>query len=102
MWGTEQSRCHADKGSWVRVRTQQYKGDLAKVVEIDLARGQAEVKLVPRLDYAAMAKARAEGGAANRFGRQAPGAVRPAARSALSMASPRRVTWVRPVRAVRC
>ena len=74
--------CHApaDVGSWVRVRTQLYKGDLAKVVDIDLARGQAEVKLVPRLDYAAMAKARAEGGAANRFGRQAPGAVRPPAR----------------------
>ena len=32
---------HADKGSWVRVRTQLYKGDLAKVVDIELARGQA-------------------------------------------------------------
>ena len=80
--GTQSSQFHADVGSWVRVRTQQYKGDLAKVVDIDLARGQAEVKLVPRLDYAAMAKARTEGGAANRFGRPAPGAVRPAARSA--------------------
>ena len=65
----------ADEGSWVRVRTQLYKGDLAKVVSLDSSRGQAQVKLVPRMDYAAMAKARAEGGAANRFGRQAPGAV---------------------------
>lgn len=71
-------------GSWVRVRTQLYKGDLAKVMNIDLTRGQAEVRLVPRLDYAAMAKARAEAGGpgGNRFGRQAPGALRPAAKCA--------------------
>ena len=66
----------------MRVRAQLYKGDLAKVVSLDSSRGQAQVKLVPRMDYAAMAKARAEGGAANRFGRQAPGAVRPQARLA--------------------
>ena len=82
----------------MRVRTQLYKGDLAKVVSLDSSRGQAQVKLVPRMDFAAMAKARAEGGAANRFGRQAPGAVRPQARSACSSncssLSPYLVSWV--------
>ena len=38
----------ADEGSWVRVRTQLYKGDLAKVVSLDASRGQAQVKLVPQ------------------------------------------------------
>ncbi len=70
----------ADEGSWVRVRTAVYKGDLAKVVDADYAAGKATVKIVPRLDYAAMA-ARAEAGRqpGQPFGRQA-GAMRPPAR----------------------
>lgn len=72
----------ADEGSWVRVRTALYKGDLAKVVDADYSAGKATVKIVPRLDYAAMALRRDEGRAAGQpFGRPA-GAVRPPARSA--------------------
>lgn len=71
----------ADEGSWVRVRTALYKGDLAKVVDADYSAGKASVRIVPRLDYAAMALRRDEGRAAGQpFGRPA-GAVRPPARS---------------------
>ena len=66
----------------MRVRTALYKGDLAKVVDADYSAGKATVKIVPRLDYAAMALRRDEGRAAGQpFGRPA-GAVRPPARSA--------------------
>ncbi|KAF8065846.1 SPT5 [Scenedesmus sp. PABB004] len=63
-----------ERDSWVRVRGGLYKDDLAKVVDVDYAGGRATVKLVPRLDLAAMAKDMSGGGKRNPFGRQA---VRP-------------------------
>lgn len=46
-------------GSWVRVKAGVYKGDLAQVEDVDVNAGRAIVKLVPRIDYAAMAERRA-------------------------------------------
>eukprot|EP00883_Tetradesmus_obliquus_P007302 jgi/Sobl393_1/17906/SZX61442.1 len=64
-----------ERDSWVRVRGGLYKDDLAKVVDVDFAGGRATIKLVPRLDLAAMAKDHMGGGGRrNPFGRQA---VRP-------------------------
>ena len=39
-------------GSWVRMRGGAYKGDLAKIVDVNFADNQCTVKLVPRFDYA--------------------------------------------------
>ena len=39
----------------------QYKSDLCKVLSVDYSKGVAEVKLVPRIDYAEMAKRQQEG-----------------------------------------
>ncbi|KAJ3704991.1 hypothetical protein LUZ61_008696 [Rhynchospora tenuis] len=38
------------RGSWVRMRRTDYKGDLAQVVDIDDVNRQVTVKLIPRLD----------------------------------------------------
>jgi transcription elongation factor SPT5 len=65
-------------GAWVRLRTGLYKGDLARVTDVDASGGRATVKLVPRLDLAAMAARRPEDARAN-FGK-AP-KVRPPARA---------------------
>ncbi|KAF6140265.1 hypothetical protein GIB67_000313, partial [Kingdonia uniflora] len=43
-------------GMWGRVKCGKYKGDLAKVVEVDNLRGKAMIKLVPRIDLLALAK----------------------------------------------
>ncbi|GER49154.1 transcription elongation factor SPT5 [Striga asiatica] len=40
---------------WVRVRSGLYKGDLAKVVDVDTVRQRATVKLIPRIDLPALA-----------------------------------------------
>ncbi len=42
----------ADVGSWVRMKTGLYKGDLAKVTLVDHSAQRATIKLVPRIDYA--------------------------------------------------
>lgn len=47
-------------GSWVRVKNGTYKGDLAQVVDVDMQAFQLTIKLVPRIDYAAL-QAKAEG-----------------------------------------
>ena len=47
--------------SWARPKTGVYKGDLAKVVSVDINSGRASVKMVPRLDFAAIAQRREEG-----------------------------------------
>lgn len=39
---------------WVRVKRGMYKGDLAQVLEVDEPRSRATIKLVPRLDAAAI------------------------------------------------
>lgn len=71
----------ADVGSWARVRAGLYKGDLAKVADVDHSAGRALVRLVPRLDYAALAQRRDEGRQPGLPFGQAP-AVRPPARCA--------------------
>ncbi|MCO5547748.1 hypothetical protein L7F22_001199 [Adiantum nelumboides] len=43
------------KDSWVRVKTGIYKGDLAKVVDVDHVRQRVTIKLVPRIDLQALA-----------------------------------------------
>lgn len=44
-----------EKGSWVRVRTGPYEGDLAKVLDVDLANQKVTVKLIPRIDLTELA-----------------------------------------------
>ncbi|KAK9811747.1 hypothetical protein WJX72_009461 [[Myrmecia] bisecta] len=50
------AKASIEPGSWVRMRAGTYKHDLAKVVDVDDSTGRATIKLVPRLDYAAMAQ----------------------------------------------
>lgn len=64
-------------GSWVRPKTGVYKGDLAKVVSVDINAGRATIKMVPRLDFAAIAARRAEG----RRGFEKAPKIRPAQRA---------------------
>ena len=74
----KQAQAPIERGQWVRLKGGLYKDDLAKVESVDFAAGKAEVKVIPRLNWTEMAKARdnREEGAARRnpFGRQA---VRP-------------------------
>ena len=62
---------------WVRVKHGLYKGDLARVLDVDYSRDRATIQIVPRLDYAAMAKRQQEGGRAPPFGGVQPGKARP-------------------------
>ncbi|KAL1831157.1 hypothetical protein ACET3Z_000808 [Daucus carota] len=43
------------KDTWVRMKIGTYKGDLAKVVEVDNVRQRVTVKLIPRIDLQALA-----------------------------------------------
>ncbi|WOK93955.1 protein RNA-directed DNA methylation 3 isoform X2 [Canna indica] len=43
-------------GTWVRLKSGNYKGDLAKVVAVDEGKKRVTVKLVPRIDLQAIAK----------------------------------------------
>lgn len=56
-------------GSWIRMRAGLYKGDLGKVIDVDINSGKATVKLVPRIDYAALAN-RDPAEARRNFGKQ--------------------------------
>lgn len=47
--------CWPGRDQWVRVRTGLYKDDLAKVVDVDFAAQKATIRLLPRLDFVAMA-----------------------------------------------
>ncbi|GKV24472.1 hypothetical protein SLEP1_g34084 [Rubroshorea leprosula] len=42
-------------GTWVRMKRGTYKGDLAKVVDVDNVRQKVKVKLIPRIDLQALA-----------------------------------------------
>ena len=75
----ERSIAGADIGAWVRVKAGDYRGDLAKVMDVDVPAQRATIQLIPRLDYAAMAQRREEGGRALPFGRKA-GGVKPPSR----------------------
>lgn len=52
-----------------------YKSDLGQVVTVDYSKGVAEVRLVPRIDYAELAKRALEGRMP--FGGHRAGAARP-------------------------
>ncbi|OAY23542.1 putative transcription elongation factor SPT5 homolog 1 [Manihot esculenta] len=49
------------RDTWVRMKIGTYKGDLAKVVDVDNVRQRVTVKLIPRIDLQALAK-KLEGG----------------------------------------
>lgn len=50
-----------DIGAWVRVKTNPiYGGDIGRVVDVDYQKRRATIEVVPRLDYTAMAAARAQ------------------------------------------
>ena len=66
--------------AWARVKAGVYKSDLAKVMSVDYSKGVAEVKLVPRIDYAELAKRQTEGGRALPFGGHRAGKARPKAK----------------------
>ncbi|KAJ3696098.1 hypothetical protein LUZ60_001475 [Juncus effusus] len=44
------------KGTWVRLKTGNYKGDIAQVVSVDDAKKKVMIKLVPRIDLHAISK----------------------------------------------
>ena len=60
----------------MRPRAGMYKSDLGQVVTVDYSKGVAEVRLVPRIDYAELAK-RALEGRMPAFGGHRAGAARP-------------------------
>lgn len=78
---TRESAASITPGAWVRIRAGAYRGDLARVADVDASAGRAQVRLVPRIDFAAKAAALARGGGPGP-GRGAPasGAARPAPR----------------------
>jgi transcription elongation factor SPT5 len=43
------------RDTWVRMKIGTYKGDLAKVVDVDNVRQRVTVKLIPRIDLQALA-----------------------------------------------
>ena len=52
----------------MHIRNGPYKDDLARVVDVDFSGGKAMVRIVPRLDYAAMAQRKEDGRRAPPFG----------------------------------
>jgi transcription elongation factor SPT5 len=54
---TQKAAAKVSAGSWVRMRAGVYKGDLARVISVSSTDHAAVVRLVPRIDYAAMASA---------------------------------------------
>ncbi|GFR39839.1 hypothetical protein Agub_g334 [Astrephomene gubernaculifera] len=57
------------RDTWVRLRGGLYKDDLARVVDVDPVAGRATIKLLHRLDFAAMANRTEEQRKKNPFGR---------------------------------
>ena len=76
---TRESAAAITPGAWVRIRAGAYRGDLARVTDVNASAGRAEVQLVPRLDYAAKAAAAARTGPGG-GARGGAGAARPAPR----------------------
>ncbi|CAM6125018.1 unnamed protein product [Calypogeia fissa] len=67
----EKKLVDVDQDSWVRVKSGIYKGDLAKVVDVDHVRQRATIKLIPRIDLQVLA-AKLEGRDENVKGRPRP------------------------------
>lgn len=59
----------------MRPRAGVYKSDLGQIVSVDYSKGVTEVRLVPRIDYAELAKRQL--GERVPFGGQKAGAARP-------------------------
>ncbi|GIL82005.1 hypothetical protein Vretimale_1566 [Volvox reticuliferus] len=57
------------RDTWVRIRGGLYKDDLARVVDVDPVAGRATIKLLHRLDFAALANRTEEQRKKNPFGR---------------------------------
>ncbi|BBN10641.1 transcription elongation factor SPT5 [Marchantia polymorpha subsp. ruderalis] len=57
----EKKSVDIDQDTWVRVKNGVYKGDLAKVVDVDHVRQRATIKLIPRVDLQALALKMNEG-----------------------------------------
>ncbi|KAL8466975.1 hypothetical protein ACS0TY_035885 [Phlomoides rotata] len=51
----ERKAINISRDTWVRMKIGMYKGDLAKVVDVDNVRLRATVKLIPRIDLQALA-----------------------------------------------
>lgn len=51
----ERSSKTIEQNNWVRLRSWVYKGDLAKVLDVDQNAQRATIKIVPRIDYAGLA-----------------------------------------------
>ncbi|CAN6440905.1 unnamed protein product [Victoria cruziana] len=51
----ESKSVELSKDKWVRVKLGTYKGDLAKVVDVDNVRQRVTIKLLPRIDLQALA-----------------------------------------------
>ncbi|KAG7998445.1 hypothetical protein I3843_01G259300 [Carya illinoinensis] len=50
------SKCNeVSEGTWARVKNGKYRGDLAQIVAVNVARKKATVKLIPRIDLQALA-----------------------------------------------
>eukprot|EP00271_Cylindrocystis_brebissonii_P022165 TRINITY_DN8372_c1_g1_i1.p1 TRINITY_DN8372_c1_g1~~TRINITY_DN8372_c1_g1_i1.p1 ORF type:complete len:907 (-),score=231.98 TRINITY_DN8372_c1_g1_i1:513-3233(-) len=56
----EKKAADLEVNAWVRIKIGLYKGDLAQVVDVDNVKQQATVKLVPRVDLAALEAKQAE------------------------------------------
>ncbi|KAK4756094.1 hypothetical protein SAY87_009851 [Trapa incisa] len=65
-------RPEISEGMWARVKSGTYKGDLAQVVAVNDVRRRVTVKLIPRIDFQAMAEKFGGGCAQKKSGAPAP------------------------------
>ncbi|XP_008794002.2 protein RNA-directed DNA methylation 3 [Phoenix dactylifera] len=56
LFSSRSKSCEVSEGSWVRMKSGKYKGDLAQVVAVDDGQKKVMVKLVPRVDLQAISK----------------------------------------------
>jgi len=55
MKAADKKHTSLKRNSWVRLKRGKFKGDLAQVVEPDEAQSQAQVRIIPRIDFQALA-----------------------------------------------
>ncbi|XAR72143.1 hypothetical protein NMG60_11018679 [Bertholletia excelsa] len=68
----QNKRKEVSVGTWARVKSGKYKGDLAKVIAVNDARTKATVKLIPRIDLQALTAKYGGGVASKRTATPAP------------------------------
>ncbi|XP_010933199.1 uncharacterized protein [Elaeis guineensis] len=56
LFSSRSKSCEVSEGSWVRMKSGKYKGDLAQVVAVDDGQKKVMVKLIPRVDLQAISK----------------------------------------------